>query len=528
IEDGKRIDGVSYEREETYFPDIDNQGGRTPACFDYVCCASKWCTETAAMQAFMRFKDSAYKVAQATAFRRGDGFLAEKVLGRPFTFSTVLRMVEKAQLPPEIILEDAPSAYGCDPENPKIYIVQASTRDGKNFEFSARIARLYKLNYISPEEQCRNSGRTPELEATQTHPSYAGGNYLALCDFLKGKGRCVESESESSLASQEQAATKRQLTPIPVPSTFITLIAIHAPACRGAVTAAVDAQYELCSDSCITTACPAGTVATAGAAAPACVTGCRIKCNLATSPFCLSGSSPVNWDLPAVYPFPRSTSMICAPIKPGDPLPPVCQPICAPKSSYVHVVAFGKQLFAPVHMGIRSTCFPDVIGVSLVAGTFYATYRYPEQARYMNAIASGMSSIITGDFGTCTLLSLFAQTQPDNFALQGSAAACAAISQMKSLKSLFGGGSEEKVKGVPQVDWSKHEFDPDRIKAVGEAANAGTNYFNTIPSDVLNGPMSSISDEPGYEVRTIYTGEAIPGIGRPLYDIQIDQEITNP
>ncbi|MFH1750240.1 MAG: hypothetical protein ABH863_01025, partial [Candidatus Micrarchaeota archaeon] len=47
IEDGKRIDGVSYEREETYFPDIDNQGGRTPACFDYVCCASKWCTETA-------------------------------------------------------------------------------------------------------------------------------------------------------------------------------------------------------------------------------------------------------------------------------------------------------------------------------------------------------------------------------------------------------------------------------------------------------------------------------------------------
>ncbi|MEK6843044.1 MAG: hypothetical protein AABY04_01015, partial [Candidatus Micrarchaeota archaeon] len=214
-EEDTPVESITYSSSDTYFPNIDNQGGRTPACYDYGCCSSKWCTQPAASQAFTKFKTAATEAAKASVFRRGNNYLQEKVLQRPFVFTTVMRLIQKANLPAGITVEDTPSRYGCLNENPKIYVVQASTEDGTNFEYRARIARLYKLNYVSSEELCKNGDLTPELAQSSTHGYQSPGNYLPLCDFLKAKRSCVESETTSSLASQEQVATKKQMSPIP-------------------------------------------------------------------------------------------------------------------------------------------------------------------------------------------------------------------------------------------------------------------------------------------------------------------------
>ncbi|MFH0971830.1 MAG: carboxypeptidase-like regulatory domain-containing protein [Candidatus Micrarchaeota archaeon] len=471
------VDQISYERSETYFPEIDNQGGRTNGCSDYGCCASQWCTPEAAQQAFLKFKDAAKQVADATIFRRQNNFIQSEVLKRPFTFATVMRLVEKADLPSGINAEDAPSSYGCKDENPKIYIVQASTPDGKSWKYTARIARLYKFAYLTPEEQCASNGMLPEMKATDTHGYSSPGDYLPLCNYLRGKGSCVQNEPESSLASQEQVATKRQLFPIPVPSLFVTAI-LKGIQCHTSVEAQVVAEFEGCVQACCAEYCPPQMVCPGPCreSCPAeCESGsdpvCYSQCNAMTSPYCTVGSSPVNYDIPAVIPFPRMTSLQCLPVNPGTPIVPICKPLCGPKASYVHNFPFSNQLYGVIHIGITKGCIPDVIGTTVVTGAYYATYKYPEQAVYVNALAQGVSSLVVGDFNTCQLLWTMALAKPGDYKLMGLAASCSVFTEMKSLKSPSGGKAEDATKGqVPKTDWGNYEFEfPDASQAAAPA-----------------------------------------------------------
>ncbi|MFH1443458.1 MAG: hypothetical protein ABIG96_05475, partial [Candidatus Micrarchaeota archaeon] len=455
-------------------PNIDNQGGRAVSCSDYVCCSYKWCTPQAASQAFNKFKDAAKKVAAATVFRRNDNYLTSKILKKPFTFSTVIRLVQNAQLPSGIEVEDTASNYGCDNSNPKIYVVQAYTYDNKNWKYKARIARLYQFNYIDPKDQCPESSSTRDLEATDTHSPFTGGS-LALCDFLQGYKKCVVSDPTSSLASQEQVATKKQLFPIPVPSTFVTAI-IAGKACLAAVNAEVQTEYWLCYDACIP-ACTGVCTLAAGACAPECEKACGLQCNAATSPGCLVGSVPLNFDIPAVLPFPRVTAEVCKPDPAylGKPTPPVCTPTCTKQISYVHALTLGKQLFGAIHVGIDKNCNPDLIGGGVVTGAFYATYKYPEYAKYANSIASAISAIAIGDLSTCTTMTIVARAAPDNYKIQLAAAACPLISQMMTKKNPFTGKADTAKKGeVPKTDWNKQNWNFDSVKAGSTTADAAT------------------------------------------------------
>lgn len=370
---GTVVADLEGEKADSYFPDIDSQGGRTNSCHDYVCCSGKWCTTTAASQAFLLFKDAAKKTADASAFRRGAGnnFLMEKVIGRPFTFSTVIRLLENAKLPSEIAPEDSPTKYGCKEGNPRIYVVQASSVDGKVWSYTARIARLYKLFYIDPpEDGCKDGALTPALPQTTTHAYSSAGKYIALCNFLRARKNCVESEADSSLASQEQVEKKRQMTPIPIPSSFWTAYVARASVCN--------------------------------------IPG---------------GQAHPHLDLPGVLPFPRWTSMVCI---------TTVGAACIPKRSYVDTFTMENQMFAIVHIGISESCMPDFLGTGIVAGTFYGTYEYPEYSKYANAAAGLASSAIIGDFDTCAVLYAASQAVPDEKQLEGSAAICSMYSQMKA------------------------------------------------------------------------------------------------
>ncbi|MEK6954448.1 MAG: hypothetical protein AABX01_05540 [Candidatus Micrarchaeota archaeon] len=494
-EGDKLIDSLDYTREETYFPTIDNQGGRIAACYDAFCCSSKWCTTPAAGQAFLKFKDAAKKVADASAFRRGNKFISEKVLGKPFSFSTVIRLIEKAQLPDEVKLEDSPNDYGCQNENPKIYAVQAYSSDGKKFDFTARVARLYKFNYVDEGVNCKGGKATPESKGTPTHSYYSGGNYLPLCDFLGGKAACVESEAQSSLASQEQVATKRQLTPIPVPSTFVTAL-IGAASCR-ALTAAVDSEYATCLTSCGTATIGIGLAG-----------GCEAYCWGLTAPQCAAGSSGPHPDIPAVLPFPRFTTILCGPSPIGSPItPPVCMPLCNPKSSYVHVVPFNKQLYGAVHVGIRASCFPDLVGAGIVTTAFYGAYQYPKYSGYINAMASLTSSAIVGDLSTCGVLAAIASTQPDSFVLQGASLSCTVISEMKSLKSIFGGKAKVDTPKVKKINWDEHfnNVDPSEIAKAGDIYNSQlstTTVTQGLSTNTQTSGTTTTTVTGGFETRT--------------------------
>ncbi len=374
-EEDQIVDTLSFTAEESYFPTLDNQGGRTSTCYDYICCSSKWCTTEAAEQAFSAFKKTAEKIASATSFRRGNDFLIEEILRKPFSFATIIRLVENAELPDEIDVEDYPANYGCENNNPKIYAVQASSNGGEWF-YKARIARLYNLNYVDSEASCRTSSSTPALESTNTHSFQSPGNYLALCDFLSGREECVESDTESSLASQEQVESPSQLFPIPVPSSFWTAYIARA-------------SY----------------------------------CNVPLKP----PEPEPHLDLPGVIPYPRTAVLACS----------SGAAVCTPKRSYVNFFPLGNQLYAVVHVGITESCLPDFVGTTLVSSAFYATYKYPEYARYANSIATVAAGGVVGDFDTCLLLQAASMAFPEESRLQYAGTACSLYSENKGRAQNF-------------------------------------------------------------------------------------------
>ncbi|HLC48124.1 MAG TPA: carboxypeptidase-like regulatory domain-containing protein [Candidatus Norongarragalinales archaeon] len=526
-EDGLEIDSVNYDRKDSYFPNIDDQGGRTPACYDFICCAGKWCTEFAARQAFSKFKESAEKVAKATLFRRGNNFISDEILKKPFSFSTIIRLVENAKLPAEIRTEDSPEDYGCTLENPKMWVVQATSKDGKNFEYVARVARLYKYNYVSPEEECKGSGRTPEMPATGTHGYFSGDNYLALCDFMRGYKKCIESGSYSSLASHEQVGSKKQLIPIPVPSTFLTAYPA-AEVCRSGINVAVRAEWlsclEVCMPACYSEVCAAACVESLGTACIECKEGCdaacMLKCNVATRSGCYAGNSPYNLHVPAVLPIPRFTSEICTP-DPPKPEQPWCVPLCTPQISYVHMLTsiygvdtrIGNAVLTPIHVGISTVCSPDYLGAGAwvveTIGEQYVYSKHNDNAKTIGRIVAGsISALNIGDFKTCTMLSILAKAKPDVWQLELGALGCSMISQgLPSIKSIFKKGDPKlKVADVPHREWSPSDFNFDDVNKAASSAEA----LNSLPS----GPIVPYGDDYLDEVPS--EEEILAGTGNPI------------
>ncbi|MBI5224309.1 hypothetical protein HY989_00400 [Candidatus Micrarchaeota archaeon] len=393
-EEDTPVESITYSSSDTYFPSIDNQGGRTPACYDYGCCSSKWCTQPAASQAFAKFKTAAAEAAKASVFRRGNNYLQEKVLQKPFVFTTVMRLIQNANLPSGITVEDTASRYGCLNENPKIYVVQASTEDGINFEYRARIARLYKLNYVSSEELCKNGDLTPELAQSSTHGYQSPGNYLPLCDFLKSDKKCVQNEQHASFASIEQAATKKQLMPSYAVSTFwrINVFKQFAP--------------------------PGGTL--------------------------------VDMDLPDWRVF-RFATMTCPAGSVGGE---GCW--CTPKQSYVFSDVSDNQIRANIHVGINAKCKMDYTGLAIGAAGYMATYKYPEHANTINTLASLVSFAIAGDFSTCATLEALSIATPSKYQLAKTAlSSCAAISKIKEFLKGKASPPYESSDYVPSTTTSK-------------------------------------------------------------------------
>ncbi len=387
-EDGESIDLVNFEESETYFPSIDNQGGRVAACHDYICCASQWCTEAAAVQAFSTFKEHAQMVASATTFRRQDTFISEEVIGRPFTFSTILRLVEKAKLPSEIKSDDSPTAYGCKADNPKIYIVQASSANGKEWEYTARIARLYKYDYVERESECKDGKATPEMKATATHSYQPSGDYLPLCNFLKTNDGCVEGEVDASFASIEQAEKASQLKPTFGISTFWRILVLGQA--------------------------------------------------------CTPGETLVDFDLPDMRAF-RFAVMTC----PVGGAAEVSSKVCTEAKSYIFSDVSDNQIRAMVHVGITKKCKVDYKGLAIGAGGFLLTYKYPQHADTINAL-TGLISLFYGDLTTCAILGALQVAAPKEYkvATSGALAACTAISQMKSKGKTFGITGTEGSPGI--------------------------------------------------------------------------------
>ncbi|MFH1106820.1 MAG: hypothetical protein V1787_02895 [Candidatus Micrarchaeota archaeon] len=388
-ENGGLAGEVFYGPIETYFPNIDDQGGRVESCSDFFCCAEGWCTAGAAGQAFGFFKQAAKAVADKTAFRDGRRLPLKHFTDKPFVYTTVMRLVEGAALPSGIYAADSPGAYGCKASNPKAYVVQASSYDGESWDYVARIARLYRYNYVSPPAggpQCPSSDSTPALAGSNVYPPQQSGGFLALCDFLTGKPECIDSTEDSTLASAEQVKEKKSLTPILIPSTFwqIPFKKHSCDALAITLTTEWNIKIAVCNPylalpvggELLWTSCAmqfwAETQAEAEAAGAALTT--------------------VDVDLPGVFPLLRITGLACPcfvlPPIPTGPNEVICIPTCKAKRSYVVSGICGNKLYAITHMGVNTACMTDFKILGLAAVQLGVTYKYPEYSSYISILST--------------------------------------------------------------------------------------------------------------------------------------------
>ncbi|MBU1198135.1 hypothetical protein KJ765_06550 [Candidatus Micrarchaeota archaeon] len=424
--DGKAASLV-YAPTSTYYQDISDQGPRKESCSDAFCCADGWCTTQAAAGSFSAFKQLAQNMADQTAFRtdKRAKLPISKITDQPFIFSTVIRLLQGAKLPSQVSVQDSPSQYGCESDAPAVYEVYASTYDGFAWTYRARISRLYRYQYVSPNQppSCPGSSRTPASEGTESFSRQSSGGYLALCDFLTGKPDCVDSDPNANLAAAEQVKDKENLTPIPIPSSFWQipvrkLMCDHVASSQTtSYTSAVrtcDAAYlaemNICGD--VYAACSAATCAVLicpCCAQPACaaeLTACeaaaystKIACKeaayTATQAATKAGAvtaSGIDIDFPGFFPLTRTTQLLCSCLVGlPEPLygpPPegvvICIEKCNPKRSYVVSSVCDNQMYAVVHAGVTETCHLDYVGIAIAGAQVYTQYKYPEYSVYAN------------------------------------------------------------------------------------------------------------------------------------------------
>ncbi|MFH1200005.1 MAG: hypothetical protein V1708_02970 [Candidatus Micrarchaeota archaeon] len=435
---------VNYNPTDTYFPGISDQGPRVESCSDFLCCAQGWCTTSAAGQAFNAFKAAADSVARRTVFKRSlpDGLPLKAITDKPFVYSTVMRLTQGANLPAIVRKADRPTDYGCIGDNPSVWVVQASTKDGITWDYVARVSRLYKWQYVSPGpgvSRCPVSPSTPALTATEIYAHQQSGGFLALCDFIAGNGDCPFVTPTAGIPNLPQVHKNSQQKPIPGISTFWNILLINRQICLGLTVAATTA-FNLCMLK------PVPTVVDCEAAGQAiCKGGSFIGVDI-TAPI------PPKLALQSLLPFPRLNWMNCQFLH-GPPTGSVCMPMCTPSQDYIYFLTLDNHMYGVFHLGLtKMGCTLDPKRAALVPVTIAAFYvyhgnNYQNYLKVVQKVYGLFAFAIAGDFSTCAKIGALISLTPQQYQAGGSAltAACEVIAS-KSWKSLasagrLGGGS---------------------------------------------------------------------------------------
>ncbi len=204
-ENDELIAEVILENKQTSFkPGVGVLSHRQTTCVagDIHCCANGWCTRGALTDFIPSFRETAQRVAQSTAFRRGNNAPLNH-FADAFTFTTVVQAAQGSQEAFQVDGINFSSPLTCAPGNPGVYELVASTSNGVEWSYSANILRLEAGDYVQRPSACSaSSNATPASLTTDS------GETL-LCNFLWPRDNCIVSSKNASITAIDQLSKLR-------------------------------------------------------------------------------------------------------------------------------------------------------------------------------------------------------------------------------------------------------------------------------------------------------------------------------
>jgi len=204
-ESGQELATLYYGRAASYFACSDGTGPRVESSCDGnpTCCAGGWCDGSSFSKMFAAFKQYSQDFASQTAFRRGNGepWKTIAAAGTAFKVNTAAQVVAGSQgiVSSEGISLSTPASCS-NLSRPGVYSIEAATKDGKSFKYSAGVAAITKFDYV--DGVCTDDSEFV-LDPAAARP---GLKAQFLCDFLYGDCSCVRKSAKSILPTGPQNA----------------------------------------------------------------------------------------------------------------------------------------------------------------------------------------------------------------------------------------------------------------------------------------------------------------------------------
>jgi hypothetical protein len=138
LEGEMEIAVLGYQEKKGFFSGKSSLGERVESCSSADCCSSGWCTPSALEEMVNAFKSEAAVLAARTQFKRGP---LEVLAAGSFDFVEVAQCAQGGfealeAMGFEVIESD------CDSSGPAVFELRASSVDGANWSYSARVLKL--------------------------------------------------------------------------------------------------------------------------------------------------------------------------------------------------------------------------------------------------------------------------------------------------------------------------------------------------------------------------------------------------
>jgi hypothetical protein len=185
------------------------------SCSNYQCCSENWCAKKAAQQALGLFKAEAPKVAEATAFRRGEGMPWQYFSPyKPFAFYTALQAKQGGASALQDSGVNASLGATCTADKPGVFELKAESQNGSEWSYSAKPVELKSDSYVE------QSGRE-SAPASQE-----------LCGYLYGAQDTVATSNTSNEFTWQQVTkfeVEVNVCMFPIFQGWSPICAVHIP-----------------------------------------------------------------------------------------------------------------------------------------------------------------------------------------------------------------------------------------------------------------------------------------------------------